>query len=217
MFYARLVKQTLAMSHHARKRMHASYSTRQMQGKSKISIRTVDTDVDVFAVSFFSRMNLEEMWIAFGTGKNFRFIAIHEIVSSLSPTTFSGLLAFHAFTGCDTVPSFSGRGKKTASETWKVFPEDTDAFFEMTNVQISERSILLLERFVMLMYDKTSECFGVNEARKKLFIHKSRSLVNIPPAKAILEQHIKRASLQAHCWSQALVKNPRLPSPSDWG
>ena len=41
--------------------MHASYSTRQMQGKSKISIRTVDTEVVVLAVSFFSRMNLEEM------------------------------------------------------------------------------------------------------------------------------------------------------------
>ena len=91
--------------------MHASYSTRQMQGKSKISICTVDTDVVVLVVSFFSRMNFEEMWIAFGTGKNFRFIAIHEIVSSLFPTTFSGLLAFHAFTGCDNVSSFSVRGK----------------------------------------------------------------------------------------------------------
>ena len=82
-----------------------------MHGKSKISIRIVDTDVVVLAVSFFSRMNLEEMWIAFGIVKNFRFIAIHKIVSSLSATTFSGLLAFHAFTGCDTVSSFSGRGK----------------------------------------------------------------------------------------------------------
>ena len=112
--------------------------------------------------------------------------------------------------------SFSGRGKKTAWETWKVFPEVTDAFFEMTNVQISEMSILLLERFVILMHDKISECFGMNEARKKLFIHKSKSLENMPPTKAALEQHIKRASLQGHCWSQALVKNPRLPSPADW-
>ena len=87
----------------------------------------------------------------------------------------------------------------------------------MTNVQIGEKSILLLERFVILMHDKTSECFGLNEARKKLFIHKSRSLENIPPTKAALEQHIKRASLQAHCWSRALVKNPRLPSSADWG
>ena len=78
-------------------------------------------------------------------------------------------------------------------------------------------SILLLERFVILMHDKTSECFRMNEAKKKLFIYKSKSLENIPPTKAALEQHIKRASLQAHCWSQALVKNPRLPGPSEWG
>ena len=143
-------------------------------------------------------------------------MAIHEIVFSLSPTTFSGLLVFHAFTGCGIVSSFSGREKKTAGKTWKVFPEVTDAFFEMTNEQISEMSIFLLERFVILMHDKISECFGVNEARKKLFIHKSKSPENIPPTKAALEQHIKRASFQAHCWSQALVKNSRLPSPSDW-
>ena len=63
MFCTRRVKQTLAMPHHARRRrpMHASYSTRYMQGKSKIFIRTVDTDVVVLAVSFLSRMNLEEM------------------------------------------------------------------------------------------------------------------------------------------------------------
>ena len=63
MFCARRVEQTLAMSHHARWRrpMHASYSTRQIQGKSKISIRTEDIDVVVLAVSFFSRMNLEEV------------------------------------------------------------------------------------------------------------------------------------------------------------
>ena len=92
----------------------------------------------------------------------------------------------------------------------------TDAFFEMTNVQKSKMSILLLEHFAILMHDRTSACFGVNEARKKLFIHKSRSLENIPPTKAALEQHIKRAGLQAHCWSQTLVKNPRLPGPSNW-
>ena len=43
----------------ARLILHAADA--EMQGKSKISIRTVDTDVVVLAVSFFSRMNLEEL------------------------------------------------------------------------------------------------------------------------------------------------------------
>ena len=189
------------------------------QGKRRVSVRTVDTDVVVLAATFFSQMKPDEMWIAFSTGKNFRFIPIHEIVSSLTPKICSSLLAFHAFTGCDTLSSFGGR-EKTAWETWKVFPEVSDPFLEMTNIfggEISDACMILLKRFVVLMCDRTSECLEVNEARKQLFIKKSRTLETIPPTKAALEQHIKPASYQARCWSQALVQNPQLPSPSDWG
>ena len=66
---------------------------------------------------------------------------------------------FHAFTGCDTVSSFSGRGKKTAWETWNVFPEVTDAFILLMGQP--QQSVVVfamevLERFVVLLYDKTS-------------------------------------------------------------
>jgi len=55
------------------------------------------------------------------------------------------------------------------------------------------------------MYDRTSECLEVNEVRKQLFTQKSRSLENVPlTTKAALEQHLKRASYQAHCWSHWL-------------
>ena len=88
----------------------------------------------------------------------------------------------------------------------------------MTNILIGEMSdacMIQLERFVVLMYERTSECLEVNEARKQLFIRKYRTLETISPTKTALEQHIKRASYQTRCWSQALVQNPQLPSPSD--
>ena len=66
---------------------------------------------------------------------------------------------------------------------------------------MSDTYMIQLERFVVLMYDRTSECVEVNEARKQLFIQKSRTLENIPPTKAALEQHIKRARYQVRCWS----------------
>ena len=59
------------------------------QSKRRVFVRTVDTDVVVIAATFFSQMKPDEMWIAFSTGKNFRFILIHEIVSSLTPKTCS--------------------------------------------------------------------------------------------------------------------------------
>lgn len=82
---------------------------------------------------------------------------------------------------------------------------------------VSEVSKSPLECFVVLMYDRMSDTMEVNEARKQLFTQKSRALENIPPTKAALEQHIKRAAYQAIVWRNALVPDPELPSPSDWG
>ena len=71
------------------------------------------------------------MWIVFGAGSHFCYIGIHNVVAALGPSTGSALLAFHAFTGCDTTSSFCGRGRKTAWDTWRVYPEVTEAFHEM--------------------------------------------------------------------------------------
>jgi len=53
------------------------------QGYSKVSIRTVDTDVVVLAVTAAGRLDIDELWVAFGTGKNFRFLAVHEMAVAL--------------------------------------------------------------------------------------------------------------------------------------
>lgn len=189
------------------------------KGLKNVLVRTVDSDVVVLAVAVFQKVDLEEMWIAFGTGSTFCYIGIHKVVAALGPSTSDALLAFHSFTGCDTTSAFCGRGKKTAWDTWLVYPEVTEAFHEMLQMpqELSDLSLSQLERFVVLIYDRTSACVGVNEARKHLFTRKSRSLENIPPTQAALRQHIKRAMYQAHVWNLALVIRPQLPSPSDWG
>ena len=137
----------------------------------------------------------------------------------MNPRRCVTLLIFHALIGCDTVSSFVGRRKKTAWEIWKVFPGVTDAFEELLRMpsDVSEESMSLLKRFVVLMYDRASDIREVNDARKQLFAQKSRALDNIPPTQAALQQHTKRASLQANCLKQTLVLNPELPSPSDCG
>lgn len=58
---------------------------------------------------------------------------------------------------------------------------------------ISEESMSLLEMFVVLMYDRTSDIMEVNQARKHFFAHKSRALEYISPTQAALQQQIKRA------------------------
>ena len=97
------------------------------KGCRKVTIRTVDTDVVVLAVASFSKIAPGELWVAFGVKSSFRYIAIHEMVATMTPTQCLTLPVFHAFTGCDTVSAFAGRGKKTAWVTWKSFSEVTSA------------------------------------------------------------------------------------------
>ena len=193
------------------------------QGHEKILVRTVDTDVLVLAVAVLQQLREHErleLWVAFGTGTHLRYIATHEIFRSLGPQVSKALPVFHAFTGCDTVSCFGGRGKKTALETWKSYPDVTHAFLTLAQApsEVSDACMEQLERFVVLLYDRTSSKMEVNDARKQLFAQKGRALDAIPPTRAALVEHTKRAAYQAgHCWGQALTPSPVLPSPEEWG
>ena len=73
-----------------------------------------------------------------------------------------------------------------------------------------------LERYVVLLYSKTSEANQVNEARQALFVKGTRALEDIPPTKGALTQHIRRAMFQAgYVWGQALIFY--IPLPTEWG
>ena len=102
-----------------------------------------------------------------------------------------------------TLFSFVGRGKKSAWETWKCFPEVTDAFEHLSQMStdISEQTMSLLESFAVLLYDRTSEMLAVKDANQQLCTQNSRALENIPPTLAALEQHIKHANFQADIWN----------------
>lgn len=89
--------------------LHAYHASQS--GYRKILLRTVDTDVVVLAVSRVQDLSVDEIWIAFGTGKHFRYLPIHSIAEQLEPQRSKALPMFHSITGCDTVSFFSGRGK----------------------------------------------------------------------------------------------------------
>ena len=114
---------------------------------------------------------------------------------------------------------FSKRGKKFA---WQAYPEATEAFTALCSKppNVPKTVMESLERFVVLMYDRTSELQGADAARRYLFFKKSREIWNIPPtaaAQALLE-HTKTAAVQAgHIWGQCLVHYPCVLSPGDLG
>ena len=93
------------------------------------------------------------------------------------------LLLWFAFTGCDIVPRFNGRGEKTTSNVWETFPEITDVFARLSlgSADIADDDLILIERFAVLLYDRTGSTASVNCARRWLFTKKGMSIDNCSP------------------------------------
>ena len=99
------------------------------QGHDKAFVRTVV----VLAIAFFEQLKLSELWIGFGSGKNYRDIPVHSIHSQLGPSKSLALPLFHALTGCDTTSKFLGCGKKTAWTAWNITPALTETMIALTD------------------------------------------------------------------------------------
>ena len=191
-----------------------------LPGHRRVVIRTNDTDVVALAVSVVSTIPVEELWVTYGSGKQLQNLAAHTIAATLGRERAFVLPMFNAVTGCDIVSLVAGRGKKTAWDVWVVFPELTSTLLSLTSLPevISDACMGVIERFAVLLYDRTSNLTEVNEARQELFSKKSRTLDKIPPTKAALLQHTKCSVYQGgYVWAQALLKQPVLQSPSEWG
>ena len=106
---------------------------------------------------------------------------------------------------------------------WGAVDDVTAAFQALSNaptVNAVDKVMPILERYVTIMYDCTSTCMKVNDARRDLFTRarKGRDIEAIPPTLDALRQHVKRPTYKAgHCWGNSLVPSPLFPCPSEWG
>ena len=194
-----------------------------LNGHFKLLIKTVDTDVMILAISAFATLQnkgLCELWLEFGTGNNKRLVPIHMICARIGTEKSMSLPFFHAVTGCDQVSFLSGITKNAAWKLWNVFDEVTGIFRILSNKPTEvdvQNATSLLERFVILLYERTSSMTEVNAARRDLFC-KGRPMDRIPPTKAALLKHIMRASyIAGHVWGSMLDGIQNLPDPTNWG
>ena len=177
----------------------------------------MDTNVLVLAIATAQKLSITELWFAFGTGKNFRYLAAHEMLChERCHDRCYALSMFHALTGRDMVSSYGGRGKKTCWNTWNAVEQVTQAFGALTTLPNAiDDWFQTLERFVVLLYDRTSSLDHVNEARKVILAQKGRQLDQIPPTKAALLQHVRREVYKTvHCWGQMIIRTPKNFQPN---
>ena len=163
--------------------------------------------------NYGSNSELDSHW------SSFLFI---RLLLNVGPDRSRALPFFHAFSGCDTTSSLSGKSKKSFFETWEVLEEMTPIFCRLPTLNlpenVTEADLKLLENFVvLLLYSKTCNTVEVNEARRILLARDNRSIENIPPTTAALKEHILRCILQASKWFQSLNKQYDNRDPCLWG
>ena len=136
-------------------------------------IKANDTDMEVVATSIMKSLNelgLEKNGIAFGQGENFQWIPVHEVANTIGPEKASRLPFCHSFTGCDSVSAFCGKGKKCAWQTWNVCKEVSTTFTKLSQcvAAVDDADLQSREKFVVVMYDRSSADTSVNDARLNL-------------------------------------------------
>lgn len=139
-------------------------------GCKKVILSSNDNEVVVLGIAAFERLGVDKLWIGLGRNKDFRWFQVHDIPKRLGARV-AALHFFHAVSGCDIVTAFRGKGRKSAWQIWKVFPDVTDVFtrFSMRLNSIEGTDMDNIEAFLCLIYDRTTATFVVNEEARILF------------------------------------------------
>ena len=91
------------------------------------------------------------------------------------------------------------------------------ALHPYAEIDVGTENFQLLERFTVILYDKTSDLQHVDEARKELFCQKEKTMERLPPTQDALLQHLKRVAYQAGIWCTSEQSEQHAPTPEGWG
>ncbi|VDI09708.1 Hypothetical predicted protein [Mytilus galloprovincialis] len=102
---------------------------------------------------------------------------------------------------------------------WEIFNDVTKVFERLSKkpVLVSDADMELIEAFIVVMYDRTTTTFDINESRLELFARKQRQYDTIRPTRAALLDHTKLPTYRGgHVWGQAVTHHQHLPSLDGW-
>ena len=150
-----------------------------------------------------------------GTKTRRKVIDIRKVAATVGLDVCRALIGLHAFTGCDTVSAFAGKGKAKALKLLTSNKENQDTFFKLGHEwDLSPELMDKLEAFTCLLYAPKVSSTKINELRYHLFCAKKGEIEShqLPPCKDCLVKHALRANYQAGIW-RCLEQNPQVPSP----
>ena len=193
--------------------LHAKHAANE--GYHAVVICSEDTDVFIMSLAFHDKIGAS-LFQKCGTKTRRKVIDISKVAATVGMGVCRALIGMHAFTGCDTVSAFAGRGKAKALKLLVSNVENQDMFFKLGREwDLSQELMDKLEAFTCLLYAPKLSSTRINELRYHLFCAKKGEIEShqLPPCKDCLVQHALRANYQAGIWQRCLQQDPQVPSP----
>lgn len=191
--------------------LHAKHAS---QTHGCVLIKTPDTDVVIIAISLAHHLSCDIYLLTL------KCISITAITDRLSQLLAMSLIGLHAFTGCDSVSAFYGKGKRSVYTLLRPQSRMLDGLRKLgksSSPYVFDTELLpVMESIVCLMYG-CPDTTEVNTARYKLFCSKASTEQSLPPTQDALIQHLRRACYQATVWERALEAKQNAPSPVGHG
>ena len=94
------------------------------------------------SITFIYRLYVHEQWIAFGVGKKYRYISVHDIALHLGERKSESLAGFHTFTDYDLTSIFSGKGKKIGFSIYNCFEDSFETFRQIASTIFQEEVVV---------------------------------------------------------------------------
>ena len=201
--------------------VHCEYFANQTLDTNTASKRIIifspDTDVAVLCWHHFIHLPVKELWFHTGTGRNRRFIPVHDAVEKVGADVCNMLPAVHVLTGCDSTSSLYGIGKKDAFSKLMKHKDDLDGLKNLGTdcTAISDETVSVCFKFIGLLYGEATS--NLNQLRYKLFTKKQLDSSKLPPTEDSAWYHVKRANYQCFIWKHARDRNLSLASPDGNG
>ena len=153
--------------------------------------------------------NVSEMWYK----TRIRLVDISKVGTSIDNKVCRALVGMHAYTGCDSVSAFAGKGNAGALKLLYNSREIQEMFHELgCEWRLNQCLVYRLEAFTCLLYVPKSSSHTVNALRYDLFCAKKGEVEShqLPPCIDCLQKHAQRANYQAAIWRRCLEQIPEV-------
>ena len=191
-------------------------------GFEAVVICADDTDVSILCLAFRDNIHAS-LFQKCGTQTRTHVIYISNVAASVGTDVCKALLGMHAFTGCDTVRAFAGKGKIDALTILKANAEFEEAFAHLWSTVEPPSKInvhVKMEEIVCKLCATRPATTSIDAlCYNNLFCARKGDAESHqqPPCQDYLRKDTIRDNYQAAIWRRSLINDPETPDPVGTG